>query len=330
MSAGSWLSSAGIGDALASVALAAIEEASTDKALNPQILLHPVMQYILAVDEGRPLPPGALATRLGIVPLGTGTMADTSEGSAASTTNFSATNVAITPARKQFARAASDYAAALFTGVPVDQVTPADPGFVAASVAVATMTSESWRIWATTFVNAVVALLTSASLSAGTSGAALTWDDLADIGVRMTQAGAQGPYLGLLSGRQARDLIADLSSTAGSAANNTLLAEAYAKMGSTGGFLITFGGVDYFLCPELDESGDDVIGGVLSMGSVRSQHVMVPAQAPNGLHLTTPTYSIQVAQGAGTGVATCYTTSHFGVALREAAVTLKIVTRKTA
>jgi hypothetical protein len=334
MSAGSWLTSAGFGDALASVILLGYTEAINDERYNSSIVLHPVFQGVLARDQGMPLPPGALAGRLSVAAFGTGKAAATSEGSAASATNFSTTNYSVTPARRQFARTASDFASALTEGVPMDlglTVPAGSQDLGENATAALVMIGEGQRIWSNTLVDLVCGLLTSLSLSVGTSGAALTWDDLSTIAIKLRGAGAAGPYIGLISERQALDLMADTSSVSGAQVNAAVLTEFFAKGGGDGGYLFTFGGVDYHLCAELDVSGDDVIGGVLSADAFATIHKRVAAQVQSsGLNITSNAYSVQVVQGAGTGVTTCYTTTHCGVALVQAAAGCKIVTRATA
>jgi hypothetical protein len=333
MAAGNWLTTAGYGDGLVALALLGFVEAVNDEKYNLGIVLHPVFQAVLLRDAGQPLPPGALAGRMSVGIFGTGKAAATAEGSAASATNFSTTNVTITPARLQFTRTASDFAAALTQGVPMDLGFGADASGITAEngAALLTMIGESQRIWGNTLVDLVCALLTSASLSVGTSGAALTWDDLSGVSIKLLAAGASGPFIGLLSQQQALDLMADVGSASGAQINAQVLVQYFASGGGSGGRLFQFGGVDYYLCSELDESGSDVIGGVLSADAFATLHKRVPAQVQNGgLNLTTNAYSIQVAQGAGTGLASCFTTTHLGVSVLQAAAMLKIVTRKTA
>jgi hypothetical protein len=328
MAAGNNLTTAGYGDSLSSPQLARLELGISTAKLNRDIAGHPVIASLLMQALGVT---GAVSERTGIIAHGASKMSATSEGSAASATNYSVANVTCSPARYAFTRVASDDFSAAMNGVPLVGVdlsmVPVDgPG--ADSYAVNLMVAEAMPIVLNQAVDLVMAQLTNGTVTTGTSGAALTWAHLAALSVRLRHAGVSGPLLGVLSLRQVRDLLDDTSSVAGAQTQSDFLRDMW-DGGSAGGALIgRWSGIDWYMNAELDDDGTDVTGGVISMQALKMAHKNVPLSISNsGLVLNQGLFTVQATQGVGTGLVTCNYTTHLGVATAQAGAMAKITSR---
>ncbi|NBV61977.1 MAG: hypothetical protein EBR73_13050 [Rhodobacteraceae bacterium] len=327
MAAGSNLTTAGYGDALSSPQLQRLQLAINSQVHNKTIASHPVIMGMLASFLGVI---GAVSARVGVATFGTAKAAATSEGSAASFTNYSVSNVTVSPARYAFARKASDDFNAAMQGIQVSGVDLANVDVMAAdglSFAVNLMVAETAPVFFNTVVDLIVAQLTNGTITAGTSAAALTWADVQELSVRLMAAGAPGPYLGLLSLQQIRDLIRDTESVTGAAANSALLSNLW-QGGQSGPFIGTICGIDWHFCGELDDDGTDVIGGVISPAALGFMLKRVDIQiTEGGIVLNLGAYTVQIEQEFGTGIAKMQITTHPGVTTLQAGAMCKISSR---
>jgi hypothetical protein len=327
MAAGNNLTTAGYGDALSSPQLQRLELAIASQVHNRTIAGHPVIAGMLASYLGVI---GAVSARLGMAAFGTAKAAATAEGAAASFTNYSVTNVTVAPARYAFARKASDDFNTAMAGVEVagiDLAMAEVESAEALSFAANLMVAEAAPVFFNTVVDLIVSQLTNATITSGSSGAAVTWADVQELSVRLMAAGAPGPYLGLLSLQQIRDLIRDTESVTGAAANATLLSNLW-QGGQSGPYIGTICGIDWHFCGELDDDGTDVTGGVISTAALGFALKRVDIQITEGsIVMNLGAFSVQLQQEFGTGIAKMQVTTHPGVVTKQAGAMAKIVTR---
>lgn len=308
MAAGNWYSSSGIGDANISVSARSIAVALSDSVKNQAAVAHPVFQAMLARDQGLGQLLGALGIGMSFATLGTGKLAATAEGTEATPTNFSTTNVVVTPARKAFARQVSDFARSLQDGLLVGEISPTTEALLA---------YEGARIWQNSLVDGVVALAASATHEIGTTGVALTWAAINNGVYDLKNRGAaNGPALALVSAKGAKDLAADALSLGG-AVQMAGQTQGFIANAQSGAFVGTFNGIDVFLNSELDADGGDTLGILLTDGAIMSKHqaVVLPVEAQA---LINAGFFTMEARRPGGGVSLVETVSYNGFAISEA------------
>jgi hypothetical protein len=273
MAAGIWATGSGIGDANIAVAARTIQVALDTSVKNLDFIGHPVVMDLMARDEGLGQLMGALGVSVSLAAIGQETLAATAEGTEAGATNFSTSNsTTITPARRELTRDVSDFAASMQESMLRGDLAPS---------VVATLVLDGMRAWANTVSSLLLATATSASNNIGTTGTALTWQEVHEGVIDFKDRGAgNGPALGLISAKGAKDLIADGLSLGG----------AVAQMGSTQTFAQGVSGasyigrhfdVDWYIPTGVATSGGDTVGMVLTPGShlMKTQRVPLPANA---------------------------------------------------
>lgn len=319
MSAGQYVTTAGIGDASVSLMVSAIGIGLDPTNLNVEISAHPVMLAIMARDETLGNIIGALGIRVSFVDLGRSKMAATSEGSAPSLTNMTVTNVSLTPARYAFARSATDWARSISEQLHAGQI--ADDVYAA-------MVFDALRTWINTIVNLIVALASSASHSIGTSGSALTFaaltDGLTDMRAR-GGVGGSGLILCLLSSKGVKDLQNDALALGGAAALAPQMQQ-FVNVNANSGYCGRWlGCIDIYLCPELDADGDDTLGIAFTEEGIHTKHQRVSLPGEAIALADAGMFTVEMNRGAGTGATTFTTASHVAVGIKQQAGVAKIV-----
>ena len=309
MAAGNWITSAGLGDANITVSARTIMVALNQADLNMGAIGHPVFRQMLATDTGFGQLLGALGLGLSFADLGQGKLAAVAEGTEATATNFNTTNVAVTPARKAYARKVGDWAASLQEPLLRGEISPSQEALI---------TWEALRLWANQYVDMVVAHATSATNAIGTTAVALTWGALRDgIIDHKYRGNAGGPLLGMLTETGAKQLSADALSLGGAAGFDPQLQGFQAgNLASSGAWLGSYMGVDFMLNAELDASGGDDYGILLSPGAIHTKHQRVPL--PNNAdRIVDGGFFTVEARRPGGGINTYETVSHNGSAIAE-------------
>jgi hypothetical protein len=275
------------------------------------VLGHPVIRSILASDEGLGQLMGELGVSLSLLTLGTGKMTAVAEGTTASATNFSTSNVStVSPGRRAYARTASDFARSI--GEPQLR------GVLSPNV-YAMMVYESIRVWFNDYLNRILALATSATHVIGTSGAALTFEAVDDGIMDFKNRGAgAGPAIGFLDAKGAKDLGADSRSLGGSVQFSREAAAAITQLGN-GAYLGHRHGVDWFLNSDLDTSGPDTYGLVLTSGAILSKHQRVPLPAEADMVSDLGLVTTEAIRGANGGTTLFEMVSHNSLGAREQA-----------
>ena len=303
MAAGNWLSSAGIGDANIAVSARGIKVALNAAEKNREAAAHPVMQAMLARDSGLGPLMGALGLGMSFADLGQGKLAATAEGTEATATNFSTTNVVVTPARRAWARKVSDYARSLQGGL-------IDEGVIGA------IAYDSTMAWLSSLVDQIAALASSATNEIGSTGVPLTWSALNEGIMDLKDRGAaQGRALALVTAKGAKDLADDALSLGGAVALSPQIQQLMANAGS-GAYVGSFGGVDAYLNSELDTDSGDTLGMLLTDGAVVSKHqpVILPSEAD--AIINAGFFTVE-ARRPGGGLSTLETVAYNAVAIAE-------------
>ena len=289
MAAGNWTTGAGLGDAYIAVAQRTIKVALDASVKNKGFVGHPVVQGILAADRGLDLQ-GALGSSVGLATIGAAKAAATAEGSDVALTNFSLSNsTTITPARKAFARSASDFARAIGQMQLSGDIAPD---------AYALMVFEAYRVWENTLTDDLVALLPSLSASIGTTGTAFTWGALQDGIYDLINAGVADQAIGVLSAKGCKDLADDGLSLGGAVQMSAQMQQLLPNL-RNGAYIGTFMGVDFYMNGELDASGGDTVGGIITPGCLATQHKYVPLPAEADALLSSPMFSIEMRRTGG-------------------------------
>jgi hypothetical protein len=303
MAAGNWLSSAGIGDANIAVSARGIKVALNAAEKNREAAAHPVMQAMLARDSGLGPLMGALGLGMSFADLGQGKLAATAEGTEATATNFSTTNVVVTPARRAWARKVSDYARSLQGGL-------IDEGVIGA------IAYDSTMAWLSSLVDQIAALASSATNEIGSTGVPLTWSALNEGIMDLKDRGAaQGRALALVTAKGAKDLADDALSLGGAVALSPQIQQLMANAGS-GAYVGSFGGVDAYLNSELDTDSGDTLGMLITDGAVVSKHqpVILPSEAD--AIINAGFFTVE-ARRPGGGLSTLETVAYNAVAIAE-------------
>lgn len=307
MAAGPWYSQSGIGDANNAATARGIMAALTEANKNQEAAAHPVMQAMLARDSGVGQMLGAYGFGMTFADIGSGKLSAEIEGSKATPTNFSTTNVTITPARKAFARQVSDYARSLQAGLLQGEIGPDVEALLA---------YEGTRVWLNSLVDQVAALASSASNTIGTTGVPLTWSALNEGILDLKNRGAgQGRALGLVTVKGAKDLADDALSLGGAVAMAPQIQQLLANA-SAGAFVGSFGSCDVFLSSELDSDSGDDLGLLLTDGAVVSKHQQVVLPREADTLVNAGFYSMEMRRPGG-GVSIIETVAYNGVAIAE-------------
>lgn len=308
MAAGKWFTGEGLGDANITVAARTIRVALHESVKNQEIMGHPVIRDLMARDQLLGQLMGELGVSMSFAAIGQGKASATAEGTEASPTNFSTSNIAaVTPARRAYARDVGDFGRSVQESMTRGEISPN---------AEALLAYEALRIWMNTTIDLIVATASSATHEIGVTGTALTWGavnngvyDLKDRGA------ATGPALGLISVKGAKDLAADALSLGGAVQFNPGFQQLISNAQS-GAFIGRINGVDWFLNGELDTDGGDDLGVVLTPGShlMKHQRVELPREAEQ---LVDGGWFTVEARRPGGGVTRAETVFHNAVGIQE-------------
>lgn len=307
MAAGAWYSQSGIGDANNASTARGIMAALTEANKNMEAAAHPVMQAMLARDAGVGQMLGAYGFGVTFADLGSGKLAAETEGNEASPTNFSTTNVTVTPARRAFTREISDYARSLQEGLLMGEIGPDVEVMLA---------YEGTRLWMNSLVDQVAALASSATNTIGSTGVPLTWSALNEGILDLKNRGAAaGRAMALVTVKGAKDLADDALSLGGAVSMapqiQSLLANA-----SAGAFVGSLGGVDVYLNSELDTDSGDDLGLLLTDGALLSKHQQVQLPREADALVQAGFYSMEMRRPGGS-VSYIETVAYNGVAIAE-------------
>lgn len=316
MAAGIWNSSAGIGEANQSLVSKTIEIAAHASAKNNDLIANPVMQQILARDQGLGPLLAALGVSFYIADIGQATAATTAEGTEASATNFDGAPVTLTPARKEFRRIVSDYGRALNQSlISGDGLSPE---------AMALLTLEGYKVWGNTLVNDIVALASSATYNTGTTGQDLTWNAMHHLTIDMRDRGSRGGIVAAITAKGLKDLSDDTMSLGG-AVSMSAQVQQFLNGAGEGAFVGRFfGGLDLYLNSELDADGGDTLGIAFSAGGIMTKHERVPLP-PEATGLVDAGFFRQELRRPGGAVTSVSTDMYLAVGIREQVQMAKIV-----
>jgi len=307
MAAGPWYSQSGIGDANNAVTARGIQAALQAANKNMEAAAHPVMQGMLARDAGLGQLLGAYGFGISFADIGGGKLASTAEGTEATPTNFSTTNVAVTPARRAFARQVSDYARSLQDGLLQGELAPDTEALLA---------YEGTRVWLNSLVDQIAALASSATNTIGSTGVPLTWQALNEGIMDLKDRGAaQGRAMALVSAKGAKDLADDALSLGGAVAMAPQIQQLIANAGA-GAFVGAFGGVDVYLNSELDTDSGDTLGLLLTDGAILSKHQQVVLPREADALINAGFYTMEMRRPGGS-VSIIETVAYNGVSIAE-------------
>lgn len=308
MAAGAWYTSAGIGDANITVAPRTIQRALQSADKNREVLGHPVVRAMFMRDEGLGQLMGALGVSIALVTSGGNKLASGTQGTAATPTNFSASNAStVTPARRDFARDVGDF------GLSVQQALLRGD----INTAAALITLEGLACWWNDLLDRVMALASSATFEIGATATAITFEELQDGIIDFKDRGAgRGPALGLLSVQQAKDLMADARALGGAVQFSADAAAAIQRL-QNGAYLGTIGGVDFYLNSEFDTNAGDDLGMLWTDGAFMSKHQKVKLQNPAFGVTDVGWYTTEMSRPGG-GVTRFEHASHNAVGILEA------------
>jgi hypothetical protein len=307
MAAGSWFTNSGIGDANNAVGRRSLQLSLDSSIKNRSILGHPVILSMMARDAMMGSLLGELGVSVGLVTAGTGKMASTAEGTAATATDWSETNSStVTPARRAYARKMSDFAVSVQGGLLTGEIGPD---------AIALFTFDAVGTYVNKLVDDIVATATSATYTIGTSGTSLSWAAINDGVIDMKNRGVTGPALCLLNATQVKAITSDLLGLGGAVQWAPQAQEGIQSL-SRGAYVGRINDIDIYLNSELDTSGPDDYGIILTPGSHLLKHqpvgLGVGAQMVADLGFMT-----MEARRTGGGVSDIEFVSHFGVGILE-------------
>ncbi len=291
MAAGPWYTSSGYGDQLSATATRSLTPALITQSKNKAFIGHPVVQAILAEDTGLRGMLGALAARFGLFTVGDKSMAATAVGSKASATNTSAAVVDITPARRQLVIQVSDDGAQ-------------DVGEIGLNRAMELMrylVEEGTAAWANTVTALFLALVSSLSITAGTTGTALTWAAAFNACIDWRNRGDEGKGLMILDAKGVKDLAGDMSSLGGAVAWSKTAQKFLDSDYKQGMVLENFAAdVDIIMLSGLPTSGADTYGAIVGSTAWRSKHKSVPYQPGSQAVYNVGLHRLEALRGDGT------------------------------
>ena len=307
MAAGPWYTSSGLGDANIAIAARTIQTKLNEASKSNALVAHPVMQQMLAADEGLGQLMGELGVSFGLLTHGTGVAAATAEGTPRAATNYSLSNsTTITPARHVFAREVSDFGASVQGGMLRGELAPDQYAMVIL---------EGFEIWRNTLVDKVTALFSSLSNEIGTTATDLTWSAVNNGIIDFKNRGNTGPALGMLDAVGAKDLMGDIAGLGG-AVQWAPQAQQSIQDAQAGSYLGRFFNVDFFLSSSLDDDATDRFGAIIAPGCIQSKHQRVPLPAEADLIADAGWYTVEALRQDGS-VTKFNTVTHLAVQLRE-------------
>lgn len=308
MAAGNWLTDAGIGDSNIAITAKTIEVAIHASVKNKEAIMHPVVRAILARDQGLGNILGALALGVSFVDVGQGKMSAVVEGTEATAAQFTSSAISVTPARRAWARKASDFAIADQAALLRGELAPDQYAMIV---------YDGYRVWANSLIDVMVALATSATNVIGTTGLPLTWAALSDGVYDAKDRGGNADAVGFLSAKGVKDLADDALSLGGAVQMAAQVQQLIPDMRS-GALVGNFFGVDFFLNSELDAIAGDTAGLLLTAEGVETKHQIVPLPQEAMALVNAGLYTTEMRRPGG-GITTFETVSHFGAAIRQQA-----------
>lgn len=311
MADGPWYTSSGYGDANITVAARTLQLALSGTIKNLPLLNEPWVRDLLARDQLLGQLMGELGVSIGLVTLGTGKMSAVAEGTAATATDFSVTNsTTVSPARRGYARKVSDFAASVQAALMGPTLPPS---------VVATLILEALRVWLNDIIDRVAATFTTATYQIGTSGLPLSWGAMNDGILAMQDRGVDsGVALGLISLTGAQNLMADMLGLGGAVQWAPEAQQGIAQL-TKGARIGSFWGVPFYLNSELDASGGDTYGGIVTAGSHLLKHQRVPLPAATSFVVADTGFITIEGSRPGGGVTTYEYVSHNAIAVLEQA-----------
>ncbi len=309
MAAGNWYSNAGIGDANQSLITKSIDVALHASDKNGDAAMSPVMQTILARDEGLSNLLGARGASFSFADIGQAVAAATAEGTAAGATNFDESSVTLTPARKEFVRVLSDYGRSLSDSLLQGELSPS---------AMATLVYEGVRVWQNTLLEDIAALASSATYEAGVTGTALTWQAMHHMSIDHRDRGDTGLLHVALTAKGVKDL-ADDAISLGGAVQMSQQVQQFLNGGGTGALIGTFfGNQMIYLSSTPDADGSDTLGLAFSANGIHTKHQRVPLP-PEAMTLVDAGFFRQELRRPGGAVSNVSTDMYLSAGIRQAA-----------
>lgn len=307
MAAGIWGTGTGLGDANIAVAARTIQLALNAAIKNRAIMGHPVILDLMMRDQALGQLLGELGVSIGLTDIGTGKMIAVAEATEATPTNFSITNsTTVTPLRRAYARDVTDFGVSVQGALLSGELGPN---------IIAMLALDAIGCWFNDLIDRIVALFASASNVIGVTGTALSWGAVQDGTISMLDRGNQSIGLGFLSAKAAQDLANDGLSLGGAVGFDPATRQFQANLGK-GAYLGTHWGVDFYLNSELDASGGDTYGGILTPGALLMKHQRVPLPSNADQVFATPFLTCE-ARRPGGGVNRYEYVSHNAVAILE-------------
>lgn len=271
MAAGAWLSSAGYGDVLSATATKSLQLAVQASAKAQDLVLSPAFRGFLARDTGIGALRGAVAEYVGVLTLGAGSLSAAGEGTTNAATNWASTPQTITPARFDLVRSVSDYGADLLAGFTITNGDGLTPDVIDILV------RDGYAAWATTYCSTMLADTSSLSVTAGTTGTALTWQTCYNAALAGKNRGNRGPATMVLSLKGCTDLANDALSLGGAVQMSQQVQRFLDQAPNTA--LVAaglFGFVDLYMADNCDTSAGDTYGAMLWDGVWGSKHASPP------------------------------------------------------
>jgi hypothetical protein len=288
---------------LSIVAVGQRQPAWADQAVADYLGRFPA-DFSVTLKEVKPEPRnGAPVERL--LAGGDDTMAATAVGSAASATNFSATAVDITPARQQHVADVGDWGVQSLT-----EITNIDEAIDLMAVLV----NKGTTAWTNRYTALLLALISSLSVTAGTTVTDLTWYKLFAGIVAARDRGNTGRGLIVLNSTALLKLATDLTSVSNAYALANIARKIVESPMDGGSVAADINGCDLMMLSGLPTSGSDTYGAILFPGVWASKHVNVPFPAGVASVYNIGVHRCEAVRGAGTDVSSYSFTSHVGVA----------------
>jgi len=304
MGAGAWYIGSGYGDILSATANRANAEYLKAEIKNDTFISHPVIRGILARDAGMVGMAGGLAARIGLIDIGGETMADTNVGSKASSTNFTAGVVDITPTRRQLVVDVSDEGTQAVGEISVEEAVQLMDIIVRKGAA-------GWR---NKYTSVLLALISSLSLTCGTTNTDLTWLALFNGILDARNRGNRGAGLAVLNVTAVKKLAADTSSYSGALAFSRIAQQLIETRAEAGQVVADFNGCSVIMLDGLPTSGVDTYGALLFDGVWGSKHKQVAFQ-PGAIGVyNVGNHRCEAIRGNGTDVSQYSFTTYMGAA----------------
>jgi len=252
------------------IVLKALNRAITSANKNRAAIADPVMASIISRDATLGPVVGALLQRMSLLDLGGGKATATAEGAAQlASAAVTPTNIAPTPTRREYARDLLDSERSQLAGLGMGEL---PPDILDAFV------MEGVDIWGNTVLSDVLALATSASYTAGTTGVALSWAALQNGYLDMVNRGAVGDagVIAAVKVKGIKDVSNDVLSMGG-AVQMANQVQQFMEFGGKSGYIGTFfGNLRLYMLDDVATAGGDDVGIMLAEKGVLTAHKVIP------------------------------------------------------